>query len=71
MNTMVNWALTYIKDGKRLTAAFIALYQLLGPKLKAAGIDLPAGTGESGAAWLAVAVLNLWSKFDSVSKPAA
>ena len=68
-NLIVRGALAYIRDGKRLTAAFIALYQLLAPKLTPllanVGIDLPAGAGEQAASWAAVALLNLWSKLEA------
>lgn len=66
--TILGWALAYVRDGKRLTAAFIALFQLAQPKLVEAGLPIPAGAGETAAAWLAVVVLNLWSKLDATRK---
>jgi len=64
--TILGWVLTYIKDGKRITGILIALLNLLTPKLREWGLPaLPEGSETTIASFLAIAVLNAWSKVDA------
>jgi hypothetical protein len=65
MDTITKWVLTYIMDGKRLTAALIAVLNLATPKLVEWGIPLPEGATTTAASFLAIAILTLWSKLSA------
>ena len=62
MDMIKGWLLTYLLDGKRLTAAVLAVLNLMAPKMAEAGVPLPEPTKLAFASFLAIAILSVWSK---------